>query len=368
MPHNPNKPCVLVVDDVPENIDVLAGALSRDYNVKVALNGQDALDIAFAKPNPDVVLLDILMPGMDGYEVCRRLKENDDTRGIPVIFVTALDEMDDETRGFETGGVDYITKPIRIPIVLSRVKAHLELKMARESLKAQNRLLEENLRLRDDVDSIIRHDIKTPINVILWGPDIVESEGNLNPNQIDTLRIMKQASYSMLKIMNSSINLIKMERGEYQLQVAPVNVLKSLFQIKNEMRGLMRTKHVDLDIKIGNREPVPFEVFIINGEEILFYTVLTNLIKNAIEASPDNEKVTVSLQDRDLFLILIHNKEAVPEHIRERFFDKYVTAKKISGTGLGTYSARMITETMNGSIHMETSREKGTMLTLKFPK
>jgi len=368
MTQNSNKPCVLVVDDAPENIDVLAGALSRDYHVKVALNGQEALDIAFAKPNPDIMLLDIMMPGMDGYEVCRQLKENDDTREMPVIFVTALDEMDDETKGFETGGVDYITKPIRVPIVLSRVKAHIELKMARESLKAQNRLLEENLRLRDDVDSIIRHDIKTPINVILWGPDLVESEGNLTPSQIDTLRIMKQASYSMLKIMNSSINLIKMERGEYQLQTAPVNLLKSLYQIKNEMRGLMRTKHVGLDIKIENRPPDPFEDFVVEGEEILFYTVLTNLIKNAIEASPDNEKVRVSLQENDIFLLEIHNKGAVPESIQDRFFDKYVTAKKISGTGLGTYSARMITETMNGSIHMETSQEKGTMITLKFPK
>jgi len=96
--------------------------------------------------------------------------------------------------------------------------------------------------------------------------------------------------------------------------------------------------------------------------------VLTNLIKNAIEASPDNEKVSVSLQDDDIYILQIHNKGTVPGNIRDRFFDKYVTAQKISGTGLGTYSSRMITETMNGSIRMETSQEKGTLITLKFPK
>ena len=162
-----NKSIVLVVDDVAENIDVLAGALADDYDVKIALNGEDALDIAFSKPYPDLILLDIMMPGMDGYEVCQRLKENKDTQDIPVIFVTAMDEMEDEAKGFTVGGVDYITKPIRTPIVLARVKAHLELEMAREHLKEQNRILKENLRLREDVDSIIRHDLKTPINVVM---------------------------------------------------------------------------------------------------------------------------------------------------------------------------------------------------------
>ncbi len=363
-----NKPCILVVDDVPENIDVLAGTLSSDYNVKVALNGKDALDIAFTYPHPDIILLDIMMPGMDGYEVCRRLKEKKETRDVPVVFVTAMDEMEDETRGFDLGGADYITKPIRIPIVQSRVRAHLELKMAREGLKEQNRILKENLRLRDDVDSIIQHDMKTPINVILWGPDLLESEGNLTIGQMDTLKIMKQASFSMLKIMNSSINLIKMERGEYQIQPEAVDLLKSLSQIKNEMKGLMRTKHLNLDILVNNRIPEPLDVFIVEGEEILFYTMLTNVIKNAVEASPDHETVYVSLQDNDKFSINIHNKGMVPEQIRDRFFDKYVTASKRAGTGLGTYSARMIAETMNGSICMESSKKKGTVIEIIFPK
>ncbi len=102
---------VLVVDDAPENIDLLDGVLNKDYKIKVALNGEKALKIAGSENPPDIILLDIEMPGMDGYEVCRRLKADPQTRGIPIIFVTAKSDESDETKGLEIGAVDYITKP-----------------------------------------------------------------------------------------------------------------------------------------------------------------------------------------------------------------------------------------------------------------
>jgi adenylate cyclase len=119
---------ILVVDDTPENVDVLAGVLSPLYRVKVALNGEKALRIAESDDPPDLILLDVMMPEIDGYEVCRRLKANPSTRDIPVIFVTARTEEEDETRGFETGAVDYLTKPISPPVVLARVRTHVSLK------------------------------------------------------------------------------------------------------------------------------------------------------------------------------------------------------------------------------------------------
>ena len=122
-----SQPTVLVVDDVPENIDVLAGILRPEYKVKVSLNGEKALEIAKAAPAPDLILLDIMMPGIDGYEVCRQLKADLTTRRIPVIFVTAKGEVRDEALGFEVGGVDYITKPVSPPIVQARVRTHLAL-------------------------------------------------------------------------------------------------------------------------------------------------------------------------------------------------------------------------------------------------
>lgn len=368
MTNETHTQCILVVDDVAENIDVLAGALAHEYEVKVALDGEAALDIAFSLPRPDLILLDIMMPGIDGYEVCRRLKHHKDTQDIPVIFVTAMSEIEDEAKGFDVGGVDYITKPVRTPIVMARVKAHLELKKAREDLKEQNRVLQENMRLQEDVDRIIRHDLKTPLNVVMWVPDLLKAEGNLSATQTEMLNMLNQASFSMLKIINSSINLLKMERGEYQVQANPVNLFKLLNQIKNEMQGLMRTKHLTLLIQLNGKRPRESDAFTIEGEEILFYTMLGNLIKNAIEASPDGETVSVSLEDDKASFIRIHNQGMVSENIRDRFFEKYVTGNKRIGTGLGTYSARMIAETLNGSIDLDTSEKAGTTISIRFPK
>ena len=121
------KQTILVVDDTPENIDLLTEVLDPHYRTRVAINGEKALKIAFSNTPPDLILLDIMMPGMDGYEVCKSLKENPGTQGIPVIFVTAMSEVADEKKGLEMGAVDYIAKPISPAIVLARVKTHLAL-------------------------------------------------------------------------------------------------------------------------------------------------------------------------------------------------------------------------------------------------
>ncbi|MEO5342889.1 MAG: two-component system response regulator [Gammaproteobacteria bacterium SHHR-1] len=118
---------ILIVDDVPDNIDVLGGILRRNYNIKVALDGQRALRIAVSDPKPDLILLDIMMPGIDGYEVCKRLKADPVTSDIPIIFITARDDSADEEHGFELGAVDYITKPISPSVVSARVRTHLAL-------------------------------------------------------------------------------------------------------------------------------------------------------------------------------------------------------------------------------------------------
>jgi serine phosphatase RsbU (regulator of sigma subunit) len=142
------KQTVLVVDDTPANIKVLMETLKDDYRIVAAVNGQRALQLAASDPNPDIILLDVMMPEMDGYEVCAKLKTDVKTRDIPIIFVTAMSDTQDETKGFELGAVDYITKPISPPVVLARVKNHLELKKAREILKNQNLILEQRVEER----------------------------------------------------------------------------------------------------------------------------------------------------------------------------------------------------------------------------
>jgi len=188
------KQTILVVDDAPENIDVLTGILSHDYKIKAAINGNKALKISLSSP-PDLILLDIMMPGMDGYEVCRKLKEDPRTKNIPVIFVTAKGEVTDEMHGFELGAVDYIVKPVSPPIVLARTKAQL-------ALYDQSRVLELKVKQRtaelDDSRSEIIHrlgraaefkDNETGMHVIRMSnySRIIAKEIGMNDTDADVL-------------------------------------------------------------------------------------------------------------------------------------------------------------------------------------
>ena len=133
----PEKQVILAVDDTPDNLALISGVLKEHYRVKVATNGNDALHIAFSTDPPDLILLDIMMQGMDGYEVCRQLKSDSQTSDIPVIFLTAMTAVIDEAKGFELGAADYITKPIRTPVLLARIATHLRLKRATDYMKAK---------------------------------------------------------------------------------------------------------------------------------------------------------------------------------------------------------------------------------------
>lgn len=143
-----DKATILVVDDTPDNLTLMSGLLKDTYKVKVCHSGERALKIAQSETPPDLILLDIMMPEMDGYEVCKRLKLDPNTRDIPVIFLTAKTEIDDETHGLELGAVDYITKPISPPIVMARVKTHLEMKGVQDFLKDKNSYLEAEVMRR----------------------------------------------------------------------------------------------------------------------------------------------------------------------------------------------------------------------------
>lgn len=149
-----NKPVVLVVDDLPDNIDVISNVLNKDYRIRVALNGKKALDIAFdPMKRPDLILLDIMMPDMDGYEVCRRLKDNPATKDIPVIFVTASNSSVDEVKALTEGGVDFISKPIISQVVVARVKTHLKLR--NQSLHLNDLVEEKTQEIRESKEQIL---------------------------------------------------------------------------------------------------------------------------------------------------------------------------------------------------------------------
>jgi CheY-like chemotaxis protein len=363
---DPSACRVLLVDDTETNIDILVQTLENDVSLQVAMDGESALE-GVADAPPDLILLDIMMPGLDGYEVIRRLKADERFREIPVIFCTAMAEVDDETKGFNLGAVDYITKPFSPPIVRARVRTHLSLKLAQEEQKKQNEILRENIRLREDVERMGRHDLKTPLNAVLNVPKLLISEGNLTQNQVELLEMVEESAYRMLELVNSSLDLYKMETGQYTLRPAPVDLLKMVAQIHGETRDMAQEKNLNLVVRHNGVLAKPGMTFVVAGEEMLCYSMLANLIKNAVEASPPGRSVTINLDNTQGPLVTIHNDGAVPVEIRDRFFEKYATAGKQGGTGIGTYSAKLIADTLGGKIEYETAELTGTMLTIYLP-
>ena len=153
------KQRILVVDDTSDSIDVLDGILSKDYKIRAALNGEKALKIARSASPPDLILLDIMMPGMNGYEVCRHLKADERTRDIPVIFLSVLEELSDKIKAFQIGGVDYIAKPFQTEEVLARVETHMMLRQRTATLEVANNALQE-------FAYVVSHDLKAPLRGI----------------------------------------------------------------------------------------------------------------------------------------------------------------------------------------------------------
>ncbi len=353
---------ILIVDDTPANVKSLLNALKNpDYKLFVATNGTNALEIIASNP-PDLILLDIVMPIMDGYEVCKKLKADKATKNIPVIFITARDDNEDEELGFEMGAVDYITKPINSSTVQARVKTHLKLRLAYKELKQKNIALKESSLLRENVERIIHHDLKTPLNAVIGYSALLKEEMTLKSEEREMLEKIEDSGYKMLNMINNSLDIYKMETGTYQYDIDFVDILNVLNKVVADTKNLSTRKNLSLKI-----DAIQDELFV-QGEELLCYSLFANLVKNAIEASPKSEHITVSLTEKDTAIIRIHNQGAVPKEIRDNFFDKYITAGKQEGTGLGTYSAKLMAETQGGSIYVETSEEMGTTVTVLLLK
>ncbi len=361
------KPLILAVDDEPNNVKLLNQLLSSDYTIRVALNGKDALERSLIEPLPDIILLDVMMPDMDGYETCRRLKECEVTKNIPVIFLTAKTEIDDLIQGFKVGAVDYLTKPFHLEELSVRISTHLELKFNREKIEEQQQKLIRAAAIRDDVDRIMQHDLKGPLTAVIGIPEILIFQEKLSEDGVESLNIIKQSGERMLSMITLSLDLFRMERGLYQLHAIEVDIVPIISSILIDLNPLI--KHKVLVIKqIVNGKPIEkdFKSRVL-GERILCYTVFMNILKNAVEASDPFDVITISYEDGENSRISVHNTKAVPHDLRDNFFEKYATLGKDSGTGLGTYSAKLVTESLNGKIEMDTSDLGGTTVMVILP-
>jgi PAS domain S-box-containing protein len=228
-------------------------------------------------------------------------------------------------------------------------------------LEQQNEALKENVRLREEVERIGRHDIKTPLNSIVAVPRLLREERKLGPEADELLSIVERAGYRILSMVNLSLDLYKMEQGTYVFRPDAVDVADLLNKIGADVRMHAASKQVRLKVDVT---AAPYAW----AEELLCYSLLANLLKNAVEASPEGGvvSVTAGAGDKENVVLRIHNRGVVPESIRGNFFQKYSTLGKASGTGLGTYSARLMARIQDGDIDMETSQADGTTLSIRL--
>lgn len=217
---------------------------------------------------------------------------------------------------------------------------------------------------KSDMERIIRHDLKTPLNSIIGFPKLMLTDESLSEEYREYLMIILLAGQNMLNLINASLNLYKLEQGTYQFSLEKVEVITVLRQIRRLIKDDCQRKNCTIEFELNNSPLARDFVLELKTEKSFLFMILLNLIKNAVEASPKGEKILISIYNEGTIKINIHNKGAVPQEIRDRFFDKNITFGKKHGNGLGTYSAKLMANAIKAELTFETGEEEGTTLFL----
>lgn len=370
------KRLILIVDDHAENLQVLAGHLKEQgHEVLAANNGPRAIAL-FRNKKPDLILLDIMMPEMDGFEVCRLIKEDNDSADIPIIFLTARTETEDIVKGFHAGAVDYITKPFKPTELLARVKTHLELKSSRDLISAYNRQLERitsRLRkLNEDKNrflGIVSHDIRgafgNVISVARLLTDDVEA-----PSEAEAAEFLREIGVEaehMIALAENLLNIDAIERKTVRLRVEDVEVEPLISFAVNTHR--MAAKIKEIDFQIDCSQPL------IVGDLTGCRQLLSNLISNAVKFSHAGDQVRICAEaDGDnVKLSVSDDGPGISEFDQTQLFQPYTRlGNRGSGSshsiGLGLSIVKLMVDAMGGSASCQSVLGEGTTFTVRLPR
>lgn len=368
------KGTILIVDDTPVNLTLLVNMLSKNhYRVRAAKDGPTALQTAAANP-PDLILLDINMPNMDGYEVCERLKADDRTQDIPVIFLSALSEADNIVRGFDVGGVDYVTKPFRFQEVLKRVESHLTLMRQRQQIEArrvaEQQRFERINAMRDRFVHAATHDLKNPLFSITGYAQMIENHPAVSsdPDLQVYVDVIKQSTERMRLLVYDMLNLIQME-SMLTLYRNPVVVRPFLETIGAQFLPAANKGEVTLDVQIDPD-------LTLSWDEARMSQVFDNLISNAIKYTPAGGQVDVTsevdAETDEVHIYISDTGLGIPEEALPKLFDPFYRVptkqhQKVAGTGLGLSIVKIVVEQHDGRIDVASVEGEGTTFRLSFP-
>jgi two-component system sensor histidine kinase/response regulator len=355
------KSLILVVDDISKNLQVVGTLLRREgYRIVPATSGSQALERVAAE-TPDLILLDLMMPEMDGLEVCRRLKADMLTQGIPVIFLTASNEMEHLVQGFEVGAVDYVTKPFNPPELLARVRTHLELKHARQRLREMN---EE----KNEFMGIAAHDLRSPLNAVKGYSEMVLEDPALGPENAELVKRIQEAAARMAEMVQNLLDANRIERGEMQLHLAPTDLGQVLHSVIETQRPRATAKHQAIHLAT---EAAPM---VVQLDPSVTVQVLENLVSNAVKYSPPGTEIFVRLkkQAQGVQVEVQDQGPGLSAEDQKKLFGKFarLSAKPTGGehsTGLGLSIVKKMVEAMNGNVWCESERGRGATFIVKFP-
>ncbi len=363
MNHESEKPVVLIVDDTLTNLDVLIDALSfNGLNVSVARSGEEALE-RIEDIEPDIILLDVIMPGIDGFETCLRLKEDERTRDIPVIFMTALSETVDKVKGFDVGGVDYITKPFQHEEAISRIHAHL-------TIRKQQRELQELNASKDKFFSIIAHDLKNPMIAFLSYVDLLESIETVKPEEFkDYTKQFRKTAENLFNLLENLLTWSRLQHGTIVCRPQKLHVDTLIQNSITLLAPNARQKHINVLY-----EPQQPGLWIYADMDMID-TVIRNLLSNAIKFTHPNGTITLTaaLQDDMIQIAVADTGVGIPEEKCDALFQihaKYTrngTAGE-RGTGLGLILCKEFVENNGGKIAVESHAGEGTRFTVTLPR
>lgn len=373
---------IMIVDDNPANLRLLEDMLlQQGHEVRSFPRGRLALASALRKP-PDLILLDINMPEMNGYEVCKQLKSTGEFAEIPVIFLSALNETQDKVKAFRSGAVDYISKPFQFEEVHARVETHLKLHELRRALKLQNEQLEETVaartrelaqanerlktldRSKNEFLSLISHEFRTPLHGLLGVGEII-LDGMDSTGENDELRDMfKESRQRIIATLDDALLLTEIDVSSDRFQSAPVSLSVVLNRAIERTAELAESRRVTL-------MPPPADLDFVRGDERLLVRALHALIETAVKFSAEGETVQLAYEmvSDSLRVIIESRGKTIPKAVITKFFDLFSigdTSTPGGGMGLGPPVAYRILSLFGGSVSVANRDPSGIRLAISL--
>ncbi len=375
-----NKPTarILVVDDSPESINLLVYFLKpAGYEVLTAEDGPEAIEIVEKTP-PDIILLDIMLPTIDGYTVCERLKKNPRTQHIPIIMITALKELKDKIRALEAGADDFITKPFENVELLARVKSllrikryHDELIRQNEKLKRQQKALRREDLLKKELTNLIVHDMKNPLFVIQGNLQMIEMTRSSSENvdmRVYTERIMR-GSRSLLRMILNLLDISRLEQKSMEIEPVPTNLNVMLNEVVESLKDIPEHQNKTVLMKLYEEFS---QVYV---DKDIFERVLDNLLNYVFQNTPEYLSILIETEKNEREQVLLkvtHDGKPIPARFRKKIFLKNAQPElKKAGfkpaRGLGLIFCRMAMEAMGGKIYLDENVTDQNCFVLEIP-